>query len=76
MFNNQKKKSLRSASKYSVKAITLYKPIDSNVAKPYEQWELSQGNKEQEIVVFARIITPDLCKKDSLHCFHQEYSHT
>lgn len=53
MFNNQKKKSLRSASKYSVKAITLYKPIDSNVAKPYEQWELSQGNKEQEIVVFA-----------------------
>lgn len=56
--------------------MTLQKPIDSNVAKPNEQWELNQSDKEQEIVMFARVVTSDLRKKDSFHSFYQEYSHT
>ena len=50
------------------------KPMKANVAKPYEKWELSQSNKEQEIVMLAGNIT-HLCKEDSLHRLYQEYSH-
>ena len=49
--------------------------MKANVAKPYEKWELSQSNKEQEIVMLAGNIIPHLCKGDSLYCFYQEYSH-
>ena len=49
--------------------------MKANVAKPYEKWELSQSNKEQEIVMLAGNITPHLCKEDSLHGLYQEYSH-
>ena len=48
--------------------------MKANVAKPYEKWELSQSNKEQEIVMLAGNIT-HLCKEDSLHRLYQEYSH-
>lgn len=60
---------------YRVKYCNLEKPIDSNVSKPGEQWELSQSNKEQEIMMFAGLISPHLSEKNSFHCFYQKYSH-
>lgn len=31
----------------------LYQPINTNVTKPSKNWELSQSNEEQEIMVLA-----------------------
>lgn len=69
--NCYKQESLLTRTKYAV----LYKPINGNIAKPCKKRELSQSDKEQEIMVLAWIITPHLCKEDSLHSFHQEDSH-
>ena len=74
-YNTFKKTAMNTSCFYIIKGNHLYKPINSNVAKPCEKWKLSQSNKEQEIVVLARIITPHLCKEDSLHGLHQEDSH-
>lgn len=41
------------AFNYNMRECTLKKPINTNVAKPGEKWELSQSYKEQEIMVPA-----------------------
>ena len=56
-------------------ATVLKKPINTDVAKPCEKRKLSQGNKEQKVVVPAGIIISNLCEEDSLHRLHQEDSH-
>ena len=48
-----KKTAIDTSCFYIVKGSNLYKPINRNVAKPCEKWELSQSNKEQKIVVLA-----------------------
>uniref|UniRef100_A0A6N2MSL7 B box-type domain-containing protein n=1 Tax=Salix viminalis TaxID=40686 RepID=A0A6N2MSL7_SALVM len=55
---------------------SLEKPINTNIAKPCEKWELNQTNEDQEIMMPARINASHLCKEYSLHCLHQENSHT
>ncbi|KAF9679164.1 hypothetical protein SADUNF_Sadunf07G0111600 [Salix dunnii] len=63
-------------SNYNITECSSKKPINTNIAKPCEKWELNQTNEDQEIMMPARITAPHLCKDYSLHCLHQENTHT